>query len=221
MIKRCITPKITKDWNCSEPLKVRKNTYCITYIATPVNWSLVSHCHTVYSSPFPSLRCVHCHPDSVLCLQPGSFPARCRNSRGNTKLLGRENQTIDIIPTHLTLLLSIDKTRMTLPSSIPPKPNNNAPIMVIMVWKVLCFDWLTRSLSPPTSPGPGRLRVQRTERLQKQMTTKAKPEEQKYITVINPPLATATTHAHKDNSSQTHPMLIFMIMRPFLFFRPK
>ncbi|KAF3837549.1 hypothetical protein F7725_005013 [Dissostichus mawsoni] len=40
----------------------------------------------------------------------------------------------------------------------------------ISMKKALCFDWSTRSLFPPPSPGPGRIRTKRTETLQKQTT---------------------------------------------------
>jgi len=39
--------------------------------------------------------------------------------------------------------------------------------MAVIVLKALCFDWSALSLLPLPSPGPGRIRTQRTERLQK------------------------------------------------------
>ncbi|KAF3837463.1 hypothetical protein F7725_004927 [Dissostichus mawsoni] len=50
--------------------------------------------------------------------------------------------------------------------------------MATMVKKALRFDWSTIVLSPPCSPGPGRIRTQRTARLKKETTIKVK--------IINP-----------------------------------
>ncbi|KAF3837464.1 hypothetical protein F7725_004928 [Dissostichus mawsoni] len=44
--------------------------------------------------------------------------------------------------------------------------------MATMVKKALRFDWSTIFLSPPCSPGPGRIRTQRTDMLQKKTMPK-------------------------------------------------
>lgn len=156
----------------------------------------------------------------IQCLQPGSFPARCRNSSGNTKLLGREDQTADVITAHPTLWLSSSETSRASQISIPPKHKNSTAVMVTMVWKALRFIWWTRFPPLPTSPRPARLRAQSAERLQKLTTTEAKPMEEKYRTMLpqmfRAPKITLTTH-----SSQTHPMLMFLILTPPSPFSPR
>ncbi|KAF3837551.1 hypothetical protein F7725_005015 [Dissostichus mawsoni] len=71
----------------------------------------------------------------------------------------------------------------------PPNLNNIALVIAMTVWKALCFDWSTRSLVPPPSPGPGCLRTWRTEMLQNETTIKSKsakhPSEAQYPNTSN------------------------------------
>lgn len=108
------------------------------------------------------------HPHSVVFLQKVSIPALCRNSSGNTRLQGTVSQTADTTTAHAVRFWT-DSLSWLL-TRIPTNLNHSAPIMAVIVWKALFFVWSMRSLFWSLFPGPGRIKMQRTERLQKVAT---------------------------------------------------
>lgn len=108
----------------------------------------------------------------LLKRQSESFPALCKNSRGKIRLTGRETQDENIRIAHLSISLSRFVVPRATVKSVPRQDIRRAAIMAVMVRKAFCFDRFICCLSPPISPGPGRTRTQRTEKLQKDTITK-------------------------------------------------
>lgn len=151
----------------------------------------------------------------MFILQDANFPALCKNSRGNRKLLGRLSQTSHMTATHSPVFTfntyNIFKTKLQVHLS------NSTPSMATMMHSALCFNLSTLPRSLPWSPGPGRISTHRTERLQKEMMIKEETNRQSmtvmfmfpiYIKLISP-----------KQSSQMRPMPVFLILIPFSFLR--
>lgn len=116
-------------------------------------------------------------------------------------------------PTSVFSNLDFPRDRLTI---MPANQSHVTPSMAVMVWKALCFDWSMCSLFPP--PGPGRIRLQRTERLQKDRVIKATANELNIGPLDKP--EPHVTPLNAKLSSQTHAMLIFPILTPRAFFSP-
>jgi len=114
----------------------------------------------------------------------------------------------------VTLLLNCEILR-TLETRNPKSQKLNAPNMAITVKNALCFDWSTL----PCSPGPGRVRAQRTEMLQNETTTREVTKTQTNRTRDKTALYSAAELNRKE-SSQTENIPMFLIMSPRLFRRP-
>lgn len=122
-----------------------------------------------------------------------SFPVLCRYSRSNIKELGRLKQFMIISITHLTPLLKKVDSFRAMPIRYDIQHNHRTPSIAVMVWKALNFNWSAFSFSLPLSPSLGRIRTQRTERLQKVMINIAKTTQHKIR--INVLLADKTLYA--------------------------
>lgn len=95
------------------------------------------------------------------------------------KELGRLNQFMIISITHLTPLLKKVDSFRAMPIRYEIQHNHRTPSIAVMVWKALNFNWSAFSYSLPLSPSLGRIRTQRTERLQKVMINIAKTTQHK------------------------------------------
>lgn len=159
------------------------------------------------------------HPGSVAFLQPGSFPALCRNSTGNTRLQGRVSQTAAAPTAHAVRFWTESSSRLLTRS--PKNLKYRAPIIAVIVWNALCFALSTWCLSWSPFPGPGRIRTQRTDRLQKVATFMQKTKRQKFITTAKNLLTNLLKLRNTKQSIQTHPVLMFLILTPPSCLRPK
>ena len=142
-------------------------------------------------------------------LQHTHFPALNKNSSGNTKLLGRFDQKPVAMVTHPNLTPNTCSAARVRPQA---NLNSSAPSMAKMVLNALRFDWSTLRLPPPRSPGPGRIRTQRTDRLQKEATAKATTKVQKITPVATSSIIVRPIPATQ--STQTQPVLTFLILIP-------
>lgn len=142
-----------------------------------------------------------------------NLPALCRNRRGKTKLVGTLNQTQIAITTQSLLCPDMEITSQT---TLNVNLTSNTPRMATTVQKALCFDWSTRSPSFRRSPGTGRFKTHKTERLQKEtivnVNTKRPRSTMKKKSAIFIRLIPIKL------SNQTQPTQRFLILIPFLVF---
>lgn len=149
--------------------------------------------------------------DSMLYLQHACFPARFRNSRGKARLLGRVNQIAKFNNRHVS---SCTNTKFDKPKQrkSPRNLDNSVPKTVMMMRKAFFFNWSHPSLSLPTSPGPGPIRMRRTVRLQYDTMSIENPKRQRNGTVGKNGEYHTPKPGHPKQSSQTHPVLMFLIL---------
>ncbi len=130
-------------------------------------------------------------------------------------MLGKVNQAADHIISHKSIWLNRSETPAIVETRRLKNLKNRAAIIAMIVWKALSFDWSFGFLFTPASPGPGRIKTQRTERLQKEMprklTLKRKKGRTKNVKMYN---SLNNIHWYPKQSSQTHTMLIFLILTP-------
>lgn len=104
------------------------------------------------------------HLDPVLALQADSFPALCKNSRGNPTPQGKKNTKVNASPKHFRLISVENRIKITI--ALPQNFNHSTAVIIMMVRTALCFDWSTCVLFLLIFPGFGRIRTRRTEMLQ-------------------------------------------------------
>lgn len=121
------------------------------------------------------------HPPDQALLQfwQLNLPFLCRKSSCSTRLLGRLNQCTDLCSRQLTLVLNMLDSLRDVATMKPRNQKQSTPVMAVTVQKARCFIWSTCFLSRSLSPGPGRIRARRTEKLQKETMTKEKTRKQK------------------------------------------
>lgn len=85
---------------------------------------------TVHSNPLKNVD--HVRTFGYVFLQ-ANFPALCRNNSGSTRLLGKQNQMMDIHKPHLTVPRRCIVSNMALVIIIPPDLSINTPKIMMMV----------------------------------------------------------------------------------------
>ncbi|TNN34643.1 hypothetical protein EYF80_055186 [Liparis tanakae] len=106
-----------------------------------------------------SITCGHGLDDDL------NLGTRELNITGNTRLLGRLKPATTERIAQPASGLRAWRFRVA-PTRSPKNQNQSTPVMAMTVWQALFFDGSTRTLFPPTSPGPRRIRTRRTEKLQ-------------------------------------------------------
>lgn len=148
-----------------------------------------------------------------------SFPALCTKSRGSSRLAGTSDKNRDNNMSLFPVSPICSKTHKAGVNRLPPDLNNSIPTMAIIEQNDLSFDWSTHHRVPLSSLGPGRIRTRRTRRLQRETTIKSKARTQMEI-VMRPDNSIDIRLAAGKHSIQTKPVATFLILVPFVFFRP-
>lgn len=146
-------------------------------------------------------------------LQHTNFLLLCRNNRGSTRLLGRLHQIIPAKIKHSFFTICVTKipAQMRLDTNLSARTHR----MITMVWKAFCLERSGRSRAG--SPGPGRIKTRRAERLQNnvissEITTSKKSRMKATLLFTYTPIL-------RKQSSQTKLMQTFLILVPLLFLR--
>lgn len=147
------------------------------------------------------------------------FLALLMYSRGNIKQLGRLNQPELNSTAHRTVLFSTSESLTTFETKSPTNQNHSAQVIAMMAWYALSFDLSTFFFASPPSPGPERTRTQRTEILQKDMINMEENKKHNNGAIVLQGMQRNATPVSPKHSSQTHRMLMFLILTPRVFFR--